>query len=216
MGTISGFHRIVLLLVLAAWPTINLHASTYHVETLAANASDSNPGTQEAPWKTISRAAAAEELRPGDDVLIHSGVYREHVQLKVSGEPGKPITLAAAPGARVVVKGSELLRGRWTKLADEPDRKEPYPRAFAGVWKIPLGDEFFTDPRFQASYRDKSRRWVSQVFLNDNKPLQRIGPDPIYRNEKYLQLATVGRGPRRLDSRLLFLRSSRPDALHQD
>jgi len=172
----------------------NLYAATYHVARMAEGASDSNSGTEKVPWKTISRAAAAEELRPGDEVLIHSGVYREHVQVKVSGEPGKPITLVAAPGARVVVKGSELLRGKWTKLADEPDRKEPYPRAFADVWKIHLGDEFFIDPRFQGIYRDKSRRWVSQVFVDDNTPLQRIGPDPIYRNEEYLQLATVGRG----------------------
>lgn len=174
--------------------TTALPAATYHVEQMAEGASDANPGTREAPWKTIARAAAAEELRPGDTVLIHSGVYREHVDVTVSGEPGNPITLAAAPGARVVVKGSELVRGKWTKLADEPDRKEPYPRAFAGVWKIQLGEECFTDPRFQRRYRDKSRRWVSQVFINDTTPLQQIGPDPIYRNEEYLQLATVGRG----------------------
>ena len=194
MRLASDIRAIAAVMIGGLLANSDLHATTYYVSQTAPNASDTNPGTEMAPWKSICRAAADEELRPGDDVLIHSGVYREHVQLKVSGEPGKPITLAAAPGARVVVKGSELLRGRWTKLADETDRKEPYPRAFTGVWKIRLGDEFFTDPRFQGSYRDKSRRWVSQVFLSDNKPLQRIGPDPIYKNEEYLQLATVGRG----------------------
>jgi len=188
---LQGMLAIVIWVVPAA---TTLPAATYHVAQMAEGASDSNPGTKEAPWKTISRATAAEELKPGDEVLIHSGVYRESVEVTVSGEPGKPITLAAAPGAWVVVKGSELVRGKWTKLADEPDRKEPYLRAFGDVWKIQLGDEFFTDPRFQGSYRDKSRRWVSQVFIDDNTPLQRIGPDPLYRNEEYLQLATVGRG----------------------
>ncbi len=61
-------------------------------------------------------------------------------------------------------------------------------------WTIQLDERFFTDARFQGGYQDKSRRWVSQVFLNDDRPLQRIGADPIYKNEGGLQLATVGRG----------------------
>ena len=169
------------------------YAATYHVSHDAPDASDTNAGSESQPWKTVSRAAAAEELRPGDSVVIHSGVYREHVEVKVSGQPGNPIVFAAAPGARVVVKGSELVRGPWTRLSDHPDRVEPYPNAFGDVWKITLGEEFFTDVRFEGSYRDKSRRWVSQVFLNENRPLQRIGLDPIYKNTEYLQLATVGR-----------------------
>ena len=39
-----------------------------------------------APWQdAVLCAAAAAELQPGDTVLIHSGVYREHVEVKVSG-----------------------------------------------------------------------------------------------------------------------------------
>ena len=130
----------------------------------------------------------------GDTVLIHTGTYREHVDVKVSGAPDRPITFAAAPGERVVVKGSERIKGRWTALHEEKGRKEPYPNAFANVWCIPLGEEFFTDPRFEASYRDKSKRWVSQVFVSENLALQMIGPDRIYHNESYLRLPVVGRG----------------------
>lgn len=61
-----------------------LHAATYHVAQTAA-ASDENAGTEAAPWKTISRAALARELKPGDTVLIRSGVYRESVAVTVSG-----------------------------------------------------------------------------------------------------------------------------------
>lgn len=171
-----------------------LPAATYYVDQTHKDASDSNRGTEARPWKTISRAGGAKELKPGDTVLIQSGVYREHVEVKVSGEPGKPITFRAAPGARVVIKGSEVVRGNWTKLAGAKNFPEPYPNAYADVWKIKLGEEFFADPRFQGSYAEKSKRWVSQVFLNDDKPLQRIGPDPIYKNEEYLKLAVVGRG----------------------
>ena len=182
------------LITLLAAPGAPLRAATYHVAQQAANAADANPGTAAAPWKTIARAGTAGELKAGDQVLIEPGVYREHVQIKVSGEPGRPITFAAAPGARVVLKGSETVRGKWSRLAGTPALKEPYPNAFADVWKVSLGDEFFTDPRFEGAYREKSRRWVSQVFIQDDTPLQRIGPDPIYKNKDYLQLTTIGSG----------------------
>jgi len=183
--------RCILLLACLAAP---LAAATYHVDRGVANASDENPGTRDAPWKTIARAAAAQELRPGDTVLIAAGVYREHADIQVSGEPGRPITFAAAPDACVVIKGSEIVRGRWTRVGDDPKTKEPYPNAFTGVWKITLGDEYFADPRFEGCYRDKAGRWVSQVFIQDNVPLQRIGPSHIYKNDEYLKLATIGRG----------------------
>ena len=113
--------------------------------------------------------------------------------MKVSGQRGKPVTFTAAPGARVVLKGSELIRGAWTRVGEQAEIEEPYPNAFADVWKIELGDEFFTDPRFEGAYREKSRRWVSQVFMDETRPLQRIGLDPIYPNGPYLKLTTVGR-----------------------
>lgn len=167
--------------------------ATYYVDRDAAGAADGNPGSANSPWKTISRAAAAKELAPGDTVLIASGVYREHVDIKVSGAPGRPVTFAAAPGSRVVIKGSEIVRGEWQKLAAGAAVKEPYPNAFTGVWKIRLGDEYFTDPAFQANYADPAKRWVSQVFIDDEQALQRIGPDPLYPNEPYAKLAYVGR-----------------------
>jgi len=185
------FMATVAALISLVSPTL---AATYYVDGAAEAASDEGPGSEDAPWKTISRAAQAQELEPGDTVLIRAGIYRESVDIKVSGEPDSPITFAAVPGHRVVIKGSEVVTGTWSKLSDDPEAQEPYPNAFTRVWKIQLGDEFFTDPRFEASYRDKSRRWVSQVFLNDDLALQRIGPDPIYKNDEYLKLRTVGQG----------------------
>ncbi len=182
------------IIVLIAAQALPLLAADYYVDQRSASASDSGPGTEAAPWKTIGRAGTAKELKPGDRVIIREGIYREHVQIKVSGEQDRPITFAAAPGERVVIKGSEVVRGKWAKLSGSPDVKEPYPKAFADVWKVQLGEEFFTDARFDGVYRDKSRRWVSQVFMGDDKPLQRIGLDPMYKNDEYLKLTTVGRG----------------------
>lgn len=192
MPVTSGVTSFLLFAILAA-SSIPISAETYHVDGESSSASDNHAGTAEAPWKTISRAAAAEELRPGDTVVIRSGVYREHVGVEVCGTRDQPITFTAAPGARVVIKGSELVHGAWTRVGKQAELREPYPNAFADVWQIELGEEFFTDSRFEGAYRDKSRRWVSQVFVDEAKPLQRIGLDPIYSNAPYLKLATVGR-----------------------
>ena len=150
-----------------------------------SGASDNNPGTEAQPWKTIARAGTAKELRPGDTVLIKSGLYRETANITVSGEPGKPITFAAAPGARVVVKGSELIRGQWTRVTERKDEKEPYPNAYKNIWKIQLGDEYFP------SIPNRAERFVTQVFLCDYMPLQMIGPDHSFDSD---QLRIVGAG----------------------
>jgi parallel beta-helix repeat protein len=167
---------------------------TYYVDPAALNATDTNPGTEYAPWKTIARAGKAPELRPGDTVFIKSGVYRECVDITVSGEPGRPIIFKAAPNARVVLKGSEMVRGTWTRLDQQKGVKEPFPHAFQRVWKHPLGEEFFTDSRFPGTYTQKTNRWVSQVFINDDHPFQLIGPDYVYRNDNLNRIVTIGHG----------------------
>lgn len=178
--------------LLPAFPALTpgAGAATYYVDGSDPKASDDGAGSEAVPWKTIARAGKAAELKPGDLVLIKTGVYREHAEITVSGEPGKPITFAAAPGARVVIKGSELVRGTWTRLGDPADKATSV--ADRRTWKTQLGEEFFTDPRFKGSYGDKSKRWVSQVFYQDDHPLRMIGPDGIYKNDKAYNIEQIG------------------------
>ena len=206
-----------LAIVILATLSVPAPGATYYVDGQSSEASDDQPGTAEAPWKTVSRAASAQELQPGDTVVIHSGVYREHVEVKVSGQPERPITFTAAPGARVVLKGSELVRGAVDKLAEQAEiarNLTPTPLPASGGSCSATNSSRIR--RFQGGYQDKARRWVSQVFLNDNKPLQRIGPDPIYQNDEYLKVGH--RRPRagRHDRGLVLLRSVRPEPVHQD
>ncbi len=63
-------------------------------------------------FRTISQAAKG--VQPGDTVLIHSGVYRERVEVAASGTPTHPITFQAAPGADVTITGADLLTD-WTQ-----------------------------------------------------------------------------------------------------
>ncbi len=90
------------------------HAAKYYVDSLAGR--DSNPGTIDAPWQTIQRAAKwppypYKYLQPGDTVFLRAGVYRGNtnaIALSGDGEglpgtPNAPITVAAYPGDTVIV-----------------------------------------------------------------------------------------------------------------
>jgi hypothetical protein len=54
---------------------------------------DSNPGTQDQPWRTIQKAGDA--MVAGDTVMVQSGVYPERVKPKTSGQQGAHITFKA-------------------------------------------------------------------------------------------------------------------------
>jgi hypothetical protein len=79
---------------------------TYYVDGQAKNADDNGPGTKEHPFKTINHAAQV--LQPGEQVVIAEGVYREEIRPARGGNsPDAVISYEAAPGAKVVVKGSD-------------------------------------------------------------------------------------------------------------
>ena len=67
---------------------------------------DAGPGTRAEPWATIQHAA--DTARPGDIIHVAGGTYAERVEIRVSGDPGRSITFAAAEGERVVLDGSSL------------------------------------------------------------------------------------------------------------
>jgi hypothetical protein len=76
---------------------------THHLST---KGKDTNPGTQDAPWRTLQYAA--DTAKPGSTVCFHAGIYEEAetVTFTRSGEAGAPITFAAAPGEAVTFQGS--------------------------------------------------------------------------------------------------------------
>ena len=66
---------------------------------------DGNPGSREAPWRTIQKAA--ETMGPGDVVRIAAGVYRETVRTVRAGDPEDgPIVFSAAGDGTPVLDGS--------------------------------------------------------------------------------------------------------------
>ncbi len=105
----------------------SLFAAEYHV---SPSGLDSNKGSKSGPFKTIS--AAAQVAQAGDVITVHEGVYRERVNPPRGGESDrKRIVYQAAPGEKVVIKGSEIIKG-WDKVADD-------------LWKVTLPNSFFGD-----------------------------------------------------------------------
>ena len=104
---------------------IAAQATEIHV---AANGRDANPGTPAAPLRTIQRAA--DLAQPGDVVTVHAGVYRERISPPRGGESdAKRITYQAAPGEKVEITGSEIVKD-WAKVQD-------------GVWKATIPNSLF-------------------------------------------------------------------------
>lgn len=99
----------------------------YHV---SVSGNDFKGGTREKPFRTISHAAQI--AMPGDTVTVHEGVYREWVKPENSGlgEQSR-IVYRAAPGEKVVIKGSE--------------RVACWENAGGTVWKAVLPNEMFGD-----------------------------------------------------------------------
>lgn len=89
-----------LLFLLAGKAQTAPAASVYYV---APNGSDNNPGTLQAPWRTIGRAAGPGVLNPGDVVYIRSGSYNEFIKPETSGTPGNPIIYRNYPGETPVI-----------------------------------------------------------------------------------------------------------------
>jgi len=81
-------------------------AREIHVSAVAnATAGD---GSASAPFATVAEGLKA--AGPGDTVILRAGVYRESVRVP-GGEAGRPVTVKAAAGERVVLSGAQTVTG---------------------------------------------------------------------------------------------------------
>ena len=112
--------RQVLFAALMLAPLAAARAADFHV---APAGDDSNPGTRSAPLRTIQRAANL--AQPGDVVTVHEGLYRERISPPRGGTADDArIVYQAAPGEKVEIKGSEVVK-TWVKVQDD-------------VWKVTI------------------------------------------------------------------------------
>ncbi len=95
---------------------------------VAISGNDASLGTRKAPFRTIQHAA--ELAQPGDVIIVHEGVYRERVDPPRGGTSDKKrITYQAAPGGKVVITGSEIMKN-WERVTND-------------TWKVTISNAFF-------------------------------------------------------------------------
>jgi len=133
---------VALLAVFLVMPAVT--ATEFHV---SVNGNDANDGSPAKPFKTIN--AAAQAAQPGDIVTVHEGVYREHVNPPRGGESdARRIVYQAAPGEKVEIKGSEVIKG-WVNVQGDVWKTtvsntlfgalNPYSELIHGDWFSPKG-----------------------------------------------------------------------------
>jgi hypothetical protein len=147
---------------------------TYYVDGQARNADDSGPGTQERPFRTIGRAAQV--LQPGERVVIAEGVYRECVRPARGGSgPEAMISYEAAPGAKVVIKGSAIVKdwrpGEGWNYGFDPATGKP-----VKAWELRLDPALFHGYNpFQVDNVIGNRYWIDYAKDNMSNYFRRRG-----------------------------------------
>src|SRR6185295_9332036 len=88
-GRRSGLVGAVLGCWVVAHAAAAQAAGTFYVEAQNPLASDSGPGTESRPFRTISGAIAVQR-GPAVTILVKPGIYREQVSIPASGTSSSP------------------------------------------------------------------------------------------------------------------------------
>jgi len=98
--------RVLVCAAVLAGMAAPVWGATYVVDQASPGAADTNPGTEEKPFKTVQHAADA--ARPGDTVCVMAGKYDERVKVKAGGTAGRPVAFVARPRRAATVRGFDL------------------------------------------------------------------------------------------------------------
>lgn len=137
---------------------------------VSKSGSNSNTGTSDYPFLTISKAA--EIAKPGQTILISEGIYREYINPSRGGvSDNSRITFQSAKGETVFIKGSEEINS-WVNIGN-------------GLWEVQLDTSFFNgynpytlnvDGDFQNYGQWHSR---GDVYLNNSAFYERQTLDEV-------------------------------------
>jgi len=105
---------LMVWIVLMVWFCGRSQADTFYVSLSGKDTAD---GGATSPLRTVQHGV--DLLKPGDTLLIGAGTYRERIEVKQSGAMARPVTIAALPGAHVIVSGADRLNSGWSKVSDD-------------------------------------------------------------------------------------------------
>ena len=163
-----------------SWEQPLKFSKTYYVDNHSAKADDNGPGTSARPFRTINKAAQV--LQPGERVVIASGTYRECVRPVRGGTgPAQMISYEAAPGAKVLIKGSEVLKDGWQQESVAIRRFGPPGQAGQPesqvVWQHDLTGPMFPDAYnpFALDSTPGDRAWLDTKSVDMGPYFRRRG-----------------------------------------
>lgn len=171
--------------VIAAMIVVSLTGSSNSIH-VAVTGDDSHDGSASRPLRTISMAAR--RAQPGDVITVHQGVYRERIDPTRGGTSDEErIVFRAAPGEKVVVKGSEAITG-WKRVQNDTWKVtipngffgdfNPYADAIKGDWFDPLGREHHTGAVYL------NGQWLIEAATLDHV-LQPVGMRASFYDPRY-------------------------------
>ena len=108
------------------------------------SANEAGTGSLERPFKTIQEAA--DLAKPGDEVLVYPGVYRESVNPIHAGKENQRITYTSVEPFGAIISGAEIVKN-WVPYAKDvwvarisnhlfEKRRNPYTTLVSGDWFI--------------------------------------------------------------------------------
>lgn len=136
---------------------------------ISPTGSDSNPGTQDKPFASIQKGLTL--AKPGDSVSLLTGVYRDQSASFVrSGTAAAPITLQAAPGAAVTIKGSDVLSG-WTRQGTSDVYVHSNFNHYFGSWNANASD---------ARGRARNQLFIDGAYVQEVSSQSALRPGTFY------------------------------------
>ena len=170
------------------WEQPQTFSRTYYVDNMSVSADDNGPGDRSRPFRTIGKAAAV--LQPGERVVIAAGVYRECVRPARGGTgPSQMISYEAAPGAKVYIRGSEVLKDGWERTTTQyrPRGANAPASPEVTVWRHQLNTAMFPDlyNPFALPSVMRSWAWLDPTIADMGPYLRRRGL--VFANGKPLE-----------------------------
>lgn len=159
--------------------------STVYVDTKNPAASDTNPGTPQLPFKTISKAVTAADENNRNNIatkiMVYPGVYREAVIVNpVSGQTDAPIAFEAAEKGKAIISGSDI----WTGWKKKPNTNI-YTRSWPYDWGLsPYPDGWQGNVTLQNIVRRRE-----MIFINGKLLTQVLSYNALKGNSFYVSEA---------------------------
>jgi Cep192 domain 4/HYDIN/CFA65/VesB-like, Ig-like domain/Protein of unknown function (DUF1565) len=141
---------------------VNESLETASIYVDAVNGNDSNPGTQGAPFQTISKAFSVATTNNYKDIgtliVVNPGTYRETLNLiATQSTTSLPITVEAATNGTVIISGADV----WTGWQAYSGKAGVYSQAWPYQWGECPGD---TNPA--APYQEDILLRREMIFVN--------------------------------------------------